>query len=65
MIPPAGAYPPVMALAVQMMSGVTFQWLTQNGLPVRPNPVMISSAIRRTSYLLQISRMIGQYSAGG
>ena len=34
--------------------------LSANQCPVRPNPVMISSAMNSTSYLLQISRMRGK-----
>ena len=53
------------ALAEQSMSGVTFQCWVQKGFPVLPMPVMISSAMRSTSYFVQISRIMGQYSFGG
>ena len=36
-----------------------------NQAPARPNPVMTSSLMIRTSYASQISRTIGQYSGGG
>ncbi len=47
------------------MSGVTRQWSTANFLPVRPKPVMTSSAIKSTPCLRQMSATSGQYSSGG
>ena len=45
-------------------SGTTFQWSMQNMVPVRQKPHMTSSAIMATSYLVQISRISGQYVVG-
>ena len=41
--------PPAIALPTHMMSGSTPQWSTANHAPVRPNPVISSSTISRTS----------------
>ena len=54
-----------MPLAVTRMSGLTFQWSTENHLPVRPHPAMTSSAIISTPWRSHISRIRGKYSAGG
>jgi hypothetical protein len=46
-------------LAVVIMSGVTPQWSMPKLRPVRPTPLMTSSAMKSTSCLSQISRMRG------
>ena len=64
-VAPMGIYPPLSPPAIVMMSGSTPQWSTPNILPVRPSPVVTSSAMSTTPYSLHISRSIGQYSAPG
>jgi hypothetical protein len=58
-------YAPVTPFAVVRMSGWTPQWSTPNHRPVRPQPVMTSSAIRRTSWAFVIARIRGRYSGTG
>ena len=65
MAAPIGRYPLVRAFATVMMSGLMSQCSTANILPVRPNPLITSSAMRITPYLSQISRTVGQYSGWG
>src|SRR5258708_32006856 len=55
---PIGTYPLVSAFATTVMSGTTPQCSVANIRPVRPNPVMTSSQMRRTPYRSQISRTI-------
>ena len=59
-IPPRGKYALVTPLAKVKMSGRTPQCVSPNHSPVRPNPVMISSAIRSTSCRSRISRTRGK-----
>ena len=59
-MPPSGTYPDVTAFAKVTISGVTFQWDSPNQRPVRPKPVMISSAMSSTSWRVQMSRTSGQ-----
>ena len=47
MAPPMGIYPLVRPLATVMMSGVMPQCSQANILPVRPKPVMTSSAMSK------------------
>ena len=54
-----------MPLAIVIMSGTTFQCSMPNHLPVRPQPVMTSSAMSSTPWRSQMSRSIGQYSGAG
>ena len=51
--------------AVQRMSGWTFQWFMANHSPVRPQPLMTSSAIMSTPLSSQIFLRRGRYSSGG
>jgi len=62
---PIGTQPLVMPLATVIRSGTTPVCSIANHLPVRPKPLITSSAISRMPYLSQISRRIGQYSGGG
>ncbi len=62
---PRGTYAPVTPFAVVRMSGTTPQWSTANHDPVRPHPVITSSAIRRTSWAFVIARILGRYSGTG
>ena len=48
-----------------MRSGCEPNCWKPNQVPVRPNPVMTSSLITSTSFDLQISQTMGQYSGGG
>ena len=57
---PNGQYPDVAPLAATRMSGRTPQWSSPNQRPVRPNPVMTSSAISSTPCRRQTSAMAGQ-----
>ncbi len=57
---PNGQYPEVAPLAATRMSGRTPQWSIANQRPVRPKPVMTSSAMRRTPWRRQTSAMAGQ-----
>ena len=47
------------------MSGITPQWSTAKFAPVRPKPVITSSAMKRISLRSQISRIFGKYSGTG
>jgi hypothetical protein len=47
------------------MSGVTPQWSRAKRRPVRPKPVITSSATSSTPWRRQISATFGQYSSGG
>ena len=53
------------ALPTTMISGCTPSHSQQNILPVRPNPVCISSAMRSTSFALQTAHIAARYPAGG
>jgi hypothetical protein len=46
--PDSGTYALVIALANVTMSGWTPQWRSANQRPVRPKPVITSSAMNRT-----------------
>ena len=48
-----------------MKSGSEPNCSMPNQVPARPKPVITSSLITSTSFALQISRTIGQYSGGG
>ena len=52
---PSGAYPLAIPFPARIMSGSTPQCCTANDFPVRPIPVITSSAIRRIPCLRQIS----------
>ena len=54
--PLSGQYPALAALPKTIMSGTTSQCSMANAFPVRPKPVMISSAMKSTPYLSQVSR---------
>ncbi len=56
----SGTYALVTALAMVMMSGCTPQCSSANQRPVRPKPVITSSAMSSTSLRSQISRRRGQ-----
>ena len=59
--PPSGRYALVTPFANVTMSGATPQCPSANIRPVRPNPVMISSAMNSTLCLSQILRIAGKY----
>ena len=48
-----------------MMSGSTSKWSIPNHLPVRPKPLITSSAISTMSYLSHSSRSVRQYAGAG
>jgi len=52
--------PPASDLAIAMMSGCTPMVSWPHILPVRPNPQITSSQIRRMPYLRQIASTCGQ-----
>ena len=54
----SGKAPPFKPFDTVIMSGTTPQCSIPNHLPVRPKPVITSSAISRIPYLSQISRSI-------
>lgn len=60
MIPPSGWYPEVTPLAKEITSGTTFHWSSPQNVPVRPKPVMTSSAIRMMSWWSQRARRRGK-----
>src|SRR5258708_3862443 len=67
---PSGAYPEESPLAVTRMSGAIppcsiAKCSTAKFRPVRPMPVMISSAISSTPWRRQISAIAGKYPGGG
>src|SRR5262245_25989696 len=57
---PNGRYPLVEPLPAVSTSGRTPQWSIPNHRPVRPNPVITSSAIRSTPWRRQTSATAGQ-----
>ena len=57
---PNGTYPLVVPLPAVRISGRTPQWSTPNQRPVRPNPVITSSAITRMPCRRQTSTIAGQ-----
>ena len=57
---PNGTYPPVVPFPAVRMSGRMSQWSMPNHLPVRPNPVITSSAISTTSWRRHTSAIAGQ-----
>ena len=60
-----GTYPEVSPLAVVIMSGTMPSSLQANIGPVRPNPVMTSSATKRISSSLQTECMAATQPLGG
>src|SRR5207245_5341101 len=61
----SGMYPDVMPLATVMRSGTTWSCSQANQRPVRPNPVMTSSAIISTSSSSQMARTAASQPIGG
>jgi hypothetical protein len=57
---PSGQYPDDVPLPAVMMSGRRSHWSQPNQAPVRPNPVMTSSAISRTPWRSHTSRTAAQ-----
>ena len=57
---PNGQYPDVAPLAATTMSARAPQWSSPNQRPVRPKPVMTSSATSSTPCRRQTSAMAGQ-----
>ena len=53
----SGMYPPESPFALTIMSGSASQCSMPNMRPVRPQPVTISSEMKRMSWASQISRM--------
>ncbi len=62
---PIGITPLVSPLAQVIMSGITPYFSAPHAVPVRPNPVITSSKIRRMPCLVQISRSRSRYPFGG
>ena len=65
MTAPSGAYPLERPLAAIRMSGAMSQCSMAKFLPVRPMPVMTSSAISRTPWRRQTSATFCRYPGGG
>ena len=57
---PNGQYPDVAPLAATSRSGRTPKWSMPNQAPVRPNPVITSSAMSSTPCCRQTSAIAGQ-----
>ena len=57
---PQGRVAPGEALAPTRISGVRPQWSPAKAVPVRPNPVITSSKMRRMPWRLHRSAMAGQ-----
>ena len=54
-----------MPLPHVMTSGTTPSWSTPQNFPVRPNPVIISSAMKRAPFSFAIARTAGRNPGGG
>ena len=57
--------PPPMPLPQVITSGTTPSWSTPQNFPVRPKPVIISSAMKRAPWSFAIARTAGRKPGGG